>query len=71
VLSLFLSFFVLIGSCTSTAVDGQSIGALGVVDFPSTSVPAFVIARLSLIDKREALVDGFGCILLQLTFSKV
>jgi hypothetical protein len=52
------------------AVDGQSIGALGIVDFPTTSVSAFVIACLSLIDKQEARVDGFGCILLQLTFSK-
>jgi hypothetical protein len=60
-----------IGSCTSTAVDGRSIGALGVVDFPTTSVLAFVIARSSLIDKRDAHVDGFGCILLQLTFSKI
>jgi hypothetical protein len=61
----------MVGPCTSTAVDGQSIGALGVVDFPTTSVSAFVIARSSLIDKREACVDGFGCILSQLTFSKV
>ncbi len=62
--SLFVSSFVLVGSCTSTAVDGRSststandgrsIGALGIVDFPTTSVSDFVIARLSLIDKREA-----------------
>jgi hypothetical protein len=57
--------------CTSTANDGWSIGALGIVDFPTISVSDFVIARLSLIDKQEACIDGFGRIFLQLTFSNV
>jgi hypothetical protein len=56
---------------SSTAVDSRSIKALGIVDFPTFSVSAFMIARLSLIDKAEARVDGFGRIFLQLTFSKV
>jgi hypothetical protein len=71
--SSFVSSFVLVDGqlCTSTANDGRSIGALGIVDFPTTSVPDFVIARLSLIDEQEAHVDGFGRIFLQLTFSNV
>ena len=70
--NLFVASFPFVESCTSTAVDGSSIRAPGVVDSPPTTlVPSFVIARLSLINKQESCVDGFGCILLELTFSKL
>jgi hypothetical protein len=52
------------------AIGASAFGATGAVDSPTTSISSYVITCLSFVNKQELGVDGFGCILLQLTFSK-